>query len=70
MKCITGEKSDSVIIESNGDDLNSMHLTGRSRARTLTRTYSNVSASAKELSLTELNDKKPGQFILFHRLLL
>jgi len=49
VRCIAGvEEADAVTTESNEDDLNSMHLAGRSRARTLTRTYSNISATAKE----------------------
>jgi len=67
VRCIAGvEEADAVTTESNEDDLNSMHLAGRSRARTLTRTYSNISATAKELLLAELNVKKPGKANCFH----
>ena len=48
--------------ERDPDDTESLHSAGRSRARTLTRTYSNLSQSMiREVSYAELDEKKTGQ---------
>ena len=67
VRCVAGaEVADAAASDSNTDDMDSMHLAGRTRARTLTRTYSNLSQNAQDFSIAELNEKKTtGKVFVF-----
>ena len=71
MRCVAGaEAADEAVVKSSSNEQNGgaagekdaekLHLTGRSRARTLTRTYSNLSQSMRQVSYAELDEKKTG----------